>query len=101
MHTLGKTFRAFAITPTGDLVPFVKIDDWDFNWQSTYVFEELLTVPAGSVIYAEATYDNTINNPENPNYPPKDVTYGWNTTDEMMNFIIYYVEAEANNTVKK
>ncbi|MDF9799432.1 hypothetical protein OKW21_004695 [Catalinimonas alkaloidigena] len=101
MHTLGKTFRAFAITPAGDLVPFVKIDDWDFNWQSTYVFEELLNVPAGSVIYAEATYDNTINNPENPNYPPEDVTYGWNTTDEMMNFIIYYVDAEDKGTVKK
>lgn len=101
MHTLGKTFRAFAITPAGDLVPFVKIDDWDFNWQSTYVFEDLLNVPAGSVIYAEATYDNTISNPENPNYPPKDVTYGWNTTDEMMNFIIYYIDAETNSTVKK
>ncbi len=93
MHTLGKTFRAFAITAEGDLIPFVKIDDWDFNWQSSYVFEEMLTIPAGAVIYAEATYDNTINNPENPNYPPKDVTYGWNTTSEMMNFIIYYVDA--------
>ncbi|WPP49268.1 monooxygenase [Catalinimonas niigatensis] len=93
MHTLGKTFRAFAITPEGDLVPFVKIDDWDFNWQSSYVFEEMLTVPAGSVIYAEATYDNTIDNPENPHYPPEDVTYGWNTTNEMMNFIIYYVDS--------
>jgi len=94
MHTLGKTFRAFAITPAGDLVPFVKIDDWDFNWQSSYVFEDLLQVPAGSVIYAEATYDNTSNNPENPNYPPAEVTYGWNTTDEMMNFIIYYVRSD-------
>ncbi len=94
MHTLGKSFRAFAITPAGEVVPLVKIDDWDFNWQSTYVFKELLTVPEGAVIYAEATYDNTASNPANPHVPPRDVTYGWNTTHEMMNLILYYVEAE-------
>jgi hypothetical protein len=100
MHTLGKTFRAFAITPDGDLVPLVKIDDWDFNWQSTYVFEDLLLIPSGSVVYAEATYDNTASNPENPFYPPQDVSYGWSTTNEMMNFIMYYVEADAAQIVK-
>lgn len=101
MHTLGKTFRAFAITPDGNLVPLVRIDDWDFNWQSTYVFEEMLYIPEGSVVYAEATYDNTEGNPENPFLPPKDVTYGWNTTSEMMNFIMYYVDVTAETQVVK
>ncbi|MEM6841646.1 MAG: hypothetical protein AAF632_05435 [Bacteroidota bacterium] len=93
MHFLGKSFRSFAITPGGNVIPLVKIDDWDFNWQTTYLYEELLRIPEGSVIYAEATYDNTEENPANPNYPPQDVTYGWNTTDEMCNLIIYYVDA--------
>lgn len=101
MHTLGKTFRAFAITPDGGLVPLVKIDDWDFNWQSTYVFEDMLYIPEGSVVYAEATYDNTANNPENPFNPPQDISYGWNTTSEMMNFIMYYVDAQAETQVVK
>ncbi len=96
MHTVGRSFRAFAITPAGDVVPLVKVDDWDFNWQSTYVFKDLLTVPEGSVLYAEATYDNTADNPGNPHDPPRDITYGWNTTSEMMNLIMYYVKAEAS-----
>jgi len=91
MHYLGKTFKAFAITPDGDLVPFIKIDNWDFNWQMTYQFDSLLRVPKGSVILAEATYDNTEENPLNPFKPARDTTFGWNTTSEMMEMVIYYV----------
>ncbi len=91
MHVLGKTFKAFAVTPEGNVVNLIKIDEWDFNWQTTYQFKSLLHLPKGSVIIAEATYDNTRDNPQNPNVPPKDVTYGWNTSDEMMNLVLYYV----------
>ena len=91
MHFLGKRFRAFAITPGGELVPFVKIDDWDYAWQMTYQFKTLLHLPAGSTIIAEATYDNTSQNPENPNQPAREVTYGWNSTNEMMNLVLYYI----------
>lgn len=97
LHWLGKSFKAFAITPDGDLVPLVKIDNWDFNWQMTYQFEKLLYVPKGSVIIAEATYDNTIENPLNPFTPPRDVSYGWNTTSEMMELVIYYVPYRAGD----
>lgn len=90
MHFLGKTFKAIATTPSGEVIPLIKINDWDFNWQSTYLYKEPLLVPRGSVILVTATYDNTSENPINPNSPPKDVTYGWNSTDEMMNLILYY-----------
>ena len=92
MHLLGKRFKAFAITPAGDVIPLVNIPDWDFNWQMTYVFKKFLKVPKGSVIYAEGQYDNTSSNPRNPNRPPVDITYGWGTKDEMMNLVIYYVK---------
>ncbi len=69
MHLLGKTFRAFAITPDGEAINLIKIDDWDYKWQLTYQFKELLTVPGGSVIIAEGLYDNTAQNPLNPNNP--------------------------------
>jgi len=101
MHTLGQSFTAYAITPDGEVVPLVRINDWDFNWQSTYVFREPLTLPEKSVIYAEGVYDNTSNNPENPNVPPKTVTYGWNTTDEMMNLIMYYLDAPLVGPLRK
>jgi Copper type II ascorbate-dependent monooxygenase, C-terminal domain len=91
LHKLGKKIRAFAITPDGDLVPFIQIDDWDFNFQETYQFKKMQRVPKGSIIMAEATYDNTAQNPQNPSSPPKQVRYGWNTTSEMMDVIFHFV----------
>jgi len=92
MHVLGTQFKAFAITENGGLIPLVKIDKWDFNWQMSYQFEQLIQVPKGAVIYAQATYDNTTANPENPYNPPQGVGYGWGTYQEMMNFIFQYVD---------
>lgn len=97
MHLLGKRFKAFAVTPGGDLIPLINIPDWDFNWQMTYTFKNYIYVPKGSVIYAEAQYDNTQQNPRNPTHPPKDVGYGWGTKDEMMNLVIYYVKYKAGD----
>lgn len=94
MHQLGKSFKAFAITPAGDVIPLVSIPVWRFNWQLTYAFPSLLKIPEGSIIYVQATYDNTAGNPLNPNTPPKAVKNGWGVKDEMLNFIIEYVEYE-------
>lgn len=92
MHVLGTKFKAFAITPDSKSIPLVKIKNWDFNWQMDYQFDPLVKVPKGSVIYAQATYDNTEQNLANPYSPPKTVEYGWGTYDEMMNFIFQYVD---------
>ncbi len=97
MHYLGKTFKSFGITPDGDLAPFIKIDNWDFNWQMTYQFEKLVKVPRGTVILAEAAYDNTDENFLNPFKPARDVGFGWNTTSEMMEMVIYYVPYQAGD----
>ncbi len=91
MHWLGKKFRAFAITPDGDMVPLVKIDNWDFNWQMTYQFEKLLFIPKGSTIMAEGSFDNTNENPLNPFKPAKDIGYGWNSAAEMLEMVLYFV----------
>jgi hypothetical protein len=92
MHKLGRSFKTWAITPKGDIVPLLKIDRWNFNWQTTYQFKAGTVLPKGSVVYAEALYDNTADNPVNPNFPPQDVTYGWGTAQEMMNLIFEYTE---------
>lgn len=94
MHLLGKSFRSFAITPDGDVINLIKIDDWNFNWQMTYQFDQLVKLPKGSVVYAEAVYDNTTNNPRNPYFPPRPATTGWGTFDEMMNLIFEYIDYE-------
>lgn len=97
MHFLGKSFRAFAVTPDGDAVFLVKIDNWDFNWQETYQFSKLLKIPRGSTIFVEATFDNTLANPANPTRPPKTVTYGWETASEMLDMVLYYLVYKAGD----
>ncbi|MBX2914873.1 MAG: hypothetical protein KF856_06325 [Cyclobacteriaceae bacterium] len=94
MHFIGKSFLAYAITPTNEKIPLIKIDNWDFNWQTTYQFKNLLKIPAGSRIRVEAKFDNTSENPMNPNNPPRNIGYGWNSTDEMCDLVIYYLDYE-------
>lgn len=92
MHKLGRSIKAFAITPDGDAINLINVANWDYNWQLTYFFRDMLVLPKGSTILAEAHYDNTDQNPLNPNRPARTVGYGWNSTDEMMNLVFYYVK---------
>jgi hypothetical protein len=100
MHQLGKSFVAWAISPAGDTIPLVKIPQWDFNWQEFYRYERLLHIPSGSVIHAEAVYDNTANNPANPNQPPQPMlieTGSMDDTTEMMRLVFLYVPYQAGD----
>ena len=90
-HLLGKSWEVYAETPNNDIIPFIKIDEWDFDWQNYYYPEYMLYLPAGSVIHAIAQYDNTSSNPDNPNDPPQWTFWGDLTTDEMFFLPILYV----------
>jgi hypothetical protein len=83
MHLIGETMQVTAHCPDGTTIPIVKIDDWDFNWQTAYHFRELQHLPAGTRVRLVATFDNSAANPNNPNNPPVDVGWGEKTTDEM------------------
>ena len=82
-HYLGKDWELYAETPTNDTINIIRINDWDFNWQGSYTFDRMKKIPAGSTIHINASYDNTLDNPFNPNNPPQTVTWGEGTTDEM------------------
>ncbi len=88
MHLIGKSITNYAVTPLADTIPLIQINDWDFHWQGFYNYRQPVHVPYGSTLYAHAVYDNTVNNPSNPNNPPQAVWEGESTTDEMM--IVYY-----------
>lgn len=83
MHLLGRTMRVEAGLPSGASVCMVDVPDWDFHWQGTYSYVQPVALPFGSSLHLTATYDNSTDNPENPNVPPRDVTWGESTTDEM------------------
>ncbi len=97
MHLLGKHWEVWMEKPNGEIVNLIKIPEWDFNWQGSYSFERYIVAPAGTVIHAVASYDNTTNNPNNPSNPPQFVTWGESTTDEMYYLPITYVEYETGD----
>ena len=83
MHLTGTTLRVDTTSFAGAKSCLVNVPDWDFKWQGTYFYKEPVAVPFGSKLELVATYDNSTMNPENPNNPPKDLTWGEQTTDEM------------------
>lgn len=91
MHLIGKSTKVFSIPPVGDTIPLVKINNWDFHWQGEYKFQYLQKISKGSKLKSIVTYDNTINNPNQPSNPPKAVTLGESTTNEMILTYFYYM----------
>lgn len=91
MHLLGKNWEVFIENPDGTKTNLIRINDWDFNWQGGYYFDRYKIAKKGSKIRAFATYDNTTNNPFNPNSPLKIVTWGEGTKDEMYYLPLLYV----------
>lgn len=83
MHLLGDSIRAELVYPDGTEQCLIDIPRWDFDWQRFYDFKVPIEVPPGSTIKMRAVYDNSSGNPNNPNSPPRAVSYGEETTDEM------------------
>jgi cytochrome c553 len=84
MHLLGKEMKATAVLPNGSEKTLIDLKDWDFNWQLIYTPVKPIDLPGGTKIRIEAVYDNSTDNPFQPNDPPKWVRWGEETDDEMM-----------------
>jgi hypothetical protein len=84
-----------ATLPDGTQRCLVEVPDWDFHWQRSYEFREPVALPFGSRVDLTARYDNSTDNPQNPNNPPREVRWGEATTDEMcIAFLGVTVDAE-------
>jgi len=83
MHLRGKSFRYVAEYPDGTEEILLDVPNYDFNWQLWYDLVEPKTLPKGTVLHCTAHFDNSENNPYNPD-PDSDVTYGLQTWEEMM-----------------
>jgi hypothetical protein len=100
MHLLGKSYEAFAVRPDGEVVPLIRIPEWDFRWQYFYTFPRMVKLPRGTTIHAVGIFDNTVDNPNNPFNPPQTVigTNGsMRVTDEMFQLIMTYVPYQAGD----
>ncbi len=83
MHLLGKNIALTMTPPEGEKKVLLNIDAWDYNWQEIYLLKEPIQVKAGAHFQVEAAFDNSAKNPMNPFSPPRRVTFGEQTTNEM------------------
>src|SRR5579863_6483503 len=82
MHLRGKQFEYNILHADGSAEPLLRVN-YNFYWQLSYRLAEPLALPAGTVLQAVAWYDNSKNNPHNPD-PDAAVRWGDQTYDEMM-----------------
>lgn len=100
MHLRGKMAKYTAFYPDGSEEVLLDVPKYDFNWQITYTYSEPKLVPKGTVIQYDAAWDNSANNPANPD-PTKTVHWGRPTTDEMMFGWMRYTSVDEKNIVVK
>lgn len=83
MHLRGKSFRFDLYRPGEKKQTLLNVPAWDFNWQTHYLLEKPLSIPAGSRVECTAYFDNSAGNPANPD-PSQLVRWGDQTWEEMM-----------------
>ena len=83
MHLRGKSFKYEVEYPNGTSEALLDVPHFDFNWQLRYIFDQPKLMPKGTRFTCTAHFDNSADNLANPD-PTKDVTWGQQTWDEMM-----------------
>ena len=94
MHVRGKACRYEATFPDGTQKVLLDIPRYDFNWQLRYELAEPLLIPRGTRLVFTAWYDNSEQNPANPD-PNKTIRWGPQTFDEMLLGYVEYYTNEA------
>lgn len=82
-HYLAQDIQASAVFPDGRRKTLIHIPDWNLNWQAVYRYAAPVLLPKGTAVTLRYTYDNSDQNPLNPNHPPERVKAGNRSKDEM------------------
>jgi hypothetical protein len=83
MHMRGKDFEYRLIFPNGETRTILRVPAYNWRWQLWYNLAEPIALPKGTKIECTAHFDNSPNNPENPD-PTKTIIWGQQNWDEMM-----------------
>lgn len=83
MHLRGKSFEVTAVFPDGSTRVVLRVPRYDFHYQPYYYLETPIDLPAGTRLECIAHYDNSPNNPLNPD-PSQAVGWGDQSWEEMM-----------------
>jgi len=98
MHLRGKAAKVVAYYPDGEEKLLLDVPNYDFNWQNSYIFKEPVFVPAGTRTHITLWWDNSADNPSNPD-PTKDVVFGRPTTAEMGFGFMKFISSEPTRIV--
>jgi hypothetical protein len=94
MHLRGKGFEYKIAHPSGERETLLKVNNYDFNWQLSYRLDKPILILPGSRLEATAWFDNSANNPANPD-PKATVKWGEQSWEEMMiGFVDVAVDAK-------
>lgn len=96
-HFRGKAASYVALYPDGSEETLLSVPNYDFNWQTTYLFEEPKLLPAGTVIQYNQSWDNSVQNPANPD-PNRTVPWGQQSWDEMLFGVVRFRYANPKPT---
>jgi len=94
MHLRGKAFSYRVTYPDGRREDLLNVPKYDFNWQLWYLPAEVKVLPAGTKVACTAFFDNSANNPANPD-PQAEVRYGEQSWEEMM-FGFFNIAVDVN-----
>jgi hypothetical protein len=83
MHLRGKDMTIQLVYPDGKSQTVLSVPRFSFSWQVIYYFAQPLSLPAGTRVEVTAHWDNSANNPWNPD-PGKAVRWGNQSWDEML-----------------
>jgi hypothetical protein len=83
MHLRGKAFEYKVTYPSGETELLLRVPKYDFNWQINYELAEPRVLPPGTSLECTAWFDNSPNNPYNPD-PKTEVRWGDQSWEEMM-----------------
>lgn len=83
MHARGKSFEYRLRFPDGKTETILNVPVYNWHWQLWYNLADAIDLPRGTKIECTAHFDNSPNNPENPD-PTKTVIWGQQSWDEMM-----------------
>lgn len=93
MHFRGKRMKFTAVYPDGSEEVILSVPAYSFNWQLAHELAEPLAVPGGTKIVAVGAFDNSGQNPYNPD-PGIEVNWGEQSWEEM--FMGFYSWKELN-----
>ncbi len=82
-HYRGRSASFSVIYPDGREELLLSVPHYDFNWQRYFQLEEPLYAPAGTRLIHRMVYDNSSNNPSNPDATAQ-VSFGEQTWEEML-----------------